>query len=117
MLPGCHRIDCMAADGVVMQADTLSDLASYCQNLKDSANPFFGTQQRARLLAELQDPTFGTDSWRISITRELARDHLRFGEAEEAIRLLTEALDAERRGSRSERHQAVLLQDLSLIHI
>ena len=71
------------------------DIAGYCEGLRNSSDPFFGTQQRARLEGELENPTFTTLSWRTSIARELARDHLRFGEAEEAIRLLREALDAE----------------------
>ena len=59
-----------------------SDIAGYCTSLRNSSDPFFGTQQRERLTGELGDPSFPTLSWRTSMMRELARDHLRFGEGE-----------------------------------
>ena len=91
-----------------------ADIAAYCTNLRNSGDPFFGTQQRERLTAELEHPTFPTLSWHISITRELARDHLRFGDASEAIRLLSDALDIERQESPEVRHEAELLEELAI---
>ena len=90
------------------------DIALYCAQLADSSDPFFGTQQRKRLLAELESPTFHTLTWRVSIMRELARDRLRFGEAEEAIRLLSEALDEEAREQPEVSHEAELLEELAV---
>ena len=91
-----------------------ADIEGYCTGLVNSNDPFFGTQQRKRLMAELENPTFPTLSWRVSITRELARDHLRFGEAEEAIRLLKEALDEESREQPEVSHEADLLKELAV---
>ena len=91
-----------------------ADIEGYCTGLVNSNDPFFGTQQRKRLMAELENPTFPTLSWRVSITRELARDHLRFGEAEEAIRLLKEALDEESREQPEVSHEADLLEELAV---
>ena len=91
-----------------------ADIAGYCTQLANSSDPFFGMQQRKRLLAELDNPTFPTLTWRVSIMRELARDHLRFGEAEEAIRLLSEALDAEARERPEVSHEADLLEELAV---
>ena len=91
-----------------------ADLAGYCASLRSSSDPFFGTQQRERLTAELENPTFPTLSWRTSITRELARDYLRFGEADEAIRLLSEALDEELREKPEVSHEAELLEELAI---
>ena len=91
-----------------------ADIEGYCIGLVNSNDPFFGTQQRKRLMAELENPTFPTLSWRVSITRELARDHLRFGEAEEAIRLLKEALDEESREQPEVSHEADLLEELAV---
>ena len=91
-----------------------ADIAAYCTNLRNSGDPFFGTQQRERLTAELEHPTFPTLSWHISITRELARDHLRFGDASEAIRLLSDALDIERQESPEVSHEAELLEELAI---
>ena len=91
-----------------------TDLVGYCTGLRNSSDPFFGTQQRARLLAELDNPTFPTLSWRVSIMRELARDYLRFGEASEAIRLLSEALDTELREKPEVSHEEELLMELAI---
>lgn len=90
------------------------DLAGYCTSLRNSSDPFFGTQQFERLTAELEHPTFPTLSWRVSIVRELARSHLRFGNAEEAIRLLSEALDAEMSEKPEVSHEAELLEELAI---
>ena len=92
----------------------MADLAAYCTGLRNSSDPFFGTQQRERLTAELRNPTYPTLSWRVSILRELARDHLRFGEASEAIRLLSEALDAELREKPEVSHESELLHELAI---
>ena len=91
-----------------------TDLAGYCTGLRNSSDPFFGTQQRERLMAELENPTFPTLSWRVSIVRELARDHLRFGETEDTIRLLSEALDAEMSERPEVSHEAELLEELAI---
>ena len=91
-----------------------ADLAGYCTALRNSSDPFFGTQQRDRLTAELEHPTFPTLSWRTSITRELARDYMRFGEAAEAIGLLKGALDDELREMPEVSHEAELLEDLAV---
>ena len=91
-----------------------ADIAAYCSALRNSSDPFFGTQQRERLTAELENPTFPTLSWRVSIMRELARDHLRFGEAAEAIRLLSNALDDEQREQPEVSHETELLQELAI---
>ena len=90
------------------------DIAGYCTALLNSSDPFFGTQQRERLLAELENPTFSTLSWRISILRELARDHLRFGEVEKAIHLLEEAMDTELLEQPEITHEAELLEELAI---
>ena len=97
-----------------MPSNETADLAGYCTSLQNSSDPFFGTQQRARLLAEVDNPTFPTLSWRTSITRELARDHLRFGEASEAISLLREALEEEMREKPEVSHQEELLMELGV---
>ena len=36
------------------------DIAGYCTALRNSSDPFFGTQQRERLMAELENPIFLT---------------------------------------------------------
>ena len=83
-------------------------------SLQNSSDPFFGTHQRARLKGELEDPTFPTLSWRTSIVRELARDHLRFGEVNEAISLLEGALEEELREKPEVSHEDELLMELAV---
>ena len=92
----------------------MADIEGYCTGLRNSSDPFFGTHQRRRLTAELENPTFSTLSWRVSIARELARDHLRFGEAEEAIRLLSDAMNEELREQPEVSHEVELLQELAV---
>ena len=91
-----------------------ADIAAYCSALRNSSDPFFGTQQRERLAAELENPTFPTLSWRVSIMRELARDYLRFGEAAETIRLLSDAMEMELREKPEVSHEAELLHELAI---
>ncbi len=91
-----------------------ADLAAYCTSLRNSSDPFFGRQQFERLATELESPTFPTLSWRVSILRELARSHLRFGDTDEAIRLLSEALDAEMSERPEVSHEAELLEELAI---
>ena len=92
------------------------DVASYCPAVRESTDPYFGTQQRASLLARLNDPSTQTHSGHISVSSELARDHLRFGEAEEAIFILTQALEVEGRDDPDGKHRPELLKALSRIH-
>ena len=125
ILIGCMHQERPGESGQAMSASDLevstdegfsehADLAGYCVNLRNSSDPFFGTQQFERLTSELENPTFPTLSWRVSIVRELARSHLRFGDAKEAIRLLSEALDAEMSESPEVSHEAELLEELAI---
>ena len=91
-----------------------ADIAGYCESLRNSSDPFFGTQQRQHLTNELENPTFDTSTWRISILRELARDHLRFGQAEQAIQLLFDALRSDRTEGEKVSHEADLLHALAI---
>ena len=107
--------DALGAERLVQEVLSKDgDIAGYCTGLRNSSDPFFGTQQRERLTTELEHPTFPTLSWRVSILRELARDYLRFGEAGEAIRLLERALDEEMREKPEVSHEAELLEELAV---
>lgn len=118
LLPACRLPDTAASPlPSATPDDATADIATYCHSLRNSSDPFFGTQQRQRLLAELSDPAYDTHSWRIGIMRELARDHLRFGETDAAIRLLTDALAAELNSPSQVSREADLLQDLAVAHL
>ena len=83
------------ADREMSGQDTdISDLAYYCRALTDSDDQYFGTFQRSELIKLLEDPLFQNYS---GLWIDLAFDHLRFGEADESIRILTEALEAAER--------------------
>ena len=107
-------LGCMHGGVARYEEPAPESIAGYCTGLLNSSDPFFGTQQRERLTAELEQPTFPTLSWRVSILRELARDYLRFGEAGEAIRLLEGALDDELREKPEVSHEAELLEELAV---
>ena len=115
-LQACHRA-AMPAPEPAPPSTAPADIAAYCPALRQSSDPFFGTQQRQRLLAEVNAPSYDTHSWRISIARELARDHLRFGETDDAIRILSDALDAELSSQSDGSREADLLQDLAVAHL
>ena len=76
-----------------LSAQALEELAAYCAGIINSADPFFGTQQRAALTKDLRSP--GSLSLKAFSLAQLAlaQDHLRFGEVGEAVRLLKVALD------------------------
>lgn len=88
------------------EATQTCDLEAYAKALSDSYDPYFGTLQRGELLALNDDPKYRSHAGFQSI---LAFDYLRFGEAEESIRVLTEALeDVQRRDPESREFQEVL---------
>ncbi len=93
---------------------SVEDLASYAALLADSGDPYFGTRQLDYLLKQYDDPTFDTDTWRVSTLEQLAFHRLRFGEVDEAIRLLSEALGIADPGgfARSE-----ILEDLAVAYM
>ena len=70
------------------------DLAGYAKGLRDSNDPYFGTLQREELMKVNDNPKYRNHS---GFQIVLAFDYLRFGEAEESVRILTEALEAEER--------------------
>ncbi len=72
---------------------SVEDLAGYAAALADSGDPYFGTRQLDYLVEQAQNPTFDTDTWRVNILSQLAFHHLRLGDVDESIRLLTEALE------------------------
>ena len=71
----------------------VEDLAGYADTLADSGDPYFGTRQLDYLLEQAESPMFDTDTWRVNILSQLAFHRLRLGDVDEAIRLLTEALE------------------------
>ena len=93
------------------------DLKGYCTGLTASADPYFGTRQRAFLVKEMENPTTQSHSWFVTIRTELARYHLRFGEAEEAIQLLTDTLEAEERDDPEGKHRDRILEQLAISNL
>ena len=71
----------------------VEDLSGYGAMLADSGDPYFGTRQLDYLLEQIESPTFDTHTWRVNILTQLAFHRLRLGDVDEAIRLLTEALE------------------------
>ena len=70
-----------------------NDFAGYAATLADSGDPYFGTRQLDYLLEQYDSPSFDTDTWRVSLLKQLAFHRLRLGDVEESIRLLSEALE------------------------
>ena len=86
-----------------------ADLSKYAMRLTRSGDPYFGTRQLEYLIGQLDDATYDTDTWRLTILRRLAFHRLRLGQVDESIRLLNEASElAERIVPDSREHQGVL---------
>ena len=92
-------------------ATDTSDLAYYCRALTDSYDPYFGTLQRRDLLELIENPLFQSD---VNIRMATAFDYLRFGEADESIRILTEALEIEEREDPESGDVQRLLEELAV---
>ena len=93
------------------QAD---DLPNYCKILKSGSDPYFGTRQRVRLLGLLDTPQFQGHGRSVAVRLALAFDYLRFGEAGEAVQILTEVLEAEERDDPEDKHLVEILENLAV---
>ena len=91
-----------------------NDLAIYGELLKSSDDRYFGTRQRAELQQLLSDPDYQRHHTSIGVHLALAFDYLRFGEGGEAVRLLTEALEAEQRDDPDRQHLQEVLYHLAV---
>ena len=91
--------------------------ADYCPLLRESNDPVVGTHQRARIVEEIQRPSSNDPSWFVFTRQALALDHLRFGETEEAVQALTEALDAAERNGADRERRVDLLEDLAVTYL
>ena len=87
------------------------DLAGYSATLSGSDDPYFGTLQRVRLLELLDDPVWQNY---VGLKIDLAFDYLRFGEAEEAISLLSEALESQERDDPDGEDVQKVLEELAV---
>ena len=74
-------------------AQALEELAEYCTALVDSADPYFGTHQRAKFIDDVRSAGDGPSPAYALARLALAQDHLRFGEVGQAVTVLKEALD------------------------
>ena len=97
--------------------DSANELAAYGQVISSSDDPYFGTRQRGELRLLLQDPLYQDHQSSVGVRLALAFDHLRFGEGEEAVRLLTEALEVEERDDPEGRHLQDILYNLAVTNI
>ena len=93
------------------------DFAGRCRELTASANPYMGVQARDRLLELDGEMSKVGHSLRIEYIMALAGEHLRFGDAEEAVRMLADALVAEERDDPDRAHQRGLLEAAAVANL
>ena len=91
------------------------DLVNYQLGLINSGNPWVGTRQSGPLLRLLEDPPTQSHGLFVNSRIAVAKDILRFGQAEEATRLLTEALEAEE--SYEHNHKAEIIYELAVTYM
>ena len=106
-----------AAEIALLNAEATQDLAEFCPFLAASDDQYYGTAQRAELREELENPSFDGYSWFVGIHVAVAADYLRFGETDEAVRVLTEALDVQPWGDPQGAYKARLLEELSIAYL
>ena len=98
-------------------SDAASDLAAYARTLRDSGDPYFGTRQLDYLMAQLENPTYPTDTWRLTILRQLGFHRLRLGDVDEAVRLLADAADLAGRIEANGNDHRATLEELAVAHM
>ena len=106
-------------------ADT-SDLAEYCEILSDSYDPYFGTLQRGKGVPEALSRSIGIVpgidldiqvALAVNIPIAKAFDHLRFGEVEQSIQVLTKALELAEREFPDGPGMPRLLEELAVTNL
>ena len=101
----------------VEEGDRAADLREYAARLSDSGDPYFGTRQLDYLVGQLEKPIYDTDTWRLTILRQLAFHRLRLGEVDEAIALLTEAVELAERSMPDSRDRLGALEELAVAYM
>ncbi len=101
----------------VEDGDGAADLREYAARLSDSGDPYFGTRQLDYLVGQLENPIYDTDTWRLTILRQLAFHRLRLGEVDESIALLTEAVELAERSMPDSRDRIGALEELAVAYM
>ena len=101
----------------VAEEGITDDLREYARWLSESSDPYFGTGQLEYLVGQLERPTFDTDSWRLTILRQLAFHRLRLGDVDEAVGLLTEAVEIAERAMPESRDRLAAMEELAVAYM
>ncbi len=100
-----------------LEDDGTADLREYAGRLSESGDPYFGTRQLDYLLGQLESPVYDTDTWRLTILRQLAFHRLRLGQVDESISLLTEAVELAERSMPDSRDRLDALEELAVAYM
>ncbi|MCE2458152.1 MAG: tetratricopeptide repeat protein, partial [Dehalococcoidia bacterium] len=100
-----------------MEEDRAADLREYAARLSGSGDPYFGTRQLDYLTGELESPLYDTDTWRLTILRQLAFHRLRLGQVDESITLLTEAVELAERSMPDSHDRLGALEELAVAYM
>ena len=94
-----------------------ADLREYAARLSDSGDPYFGTRQVDYLSGQLVNPIYDTDTWRMTVLRQLAFHRLRLGQVDESITLLTEAVELAESSMPDSRDRLGALEELAVAYM
>ncbi len=97
--------------------DVTADLRGYAARLANSGDPYFGTRQVDYLVGQLDSPVYDTDTWRLTILRQLAFHRLRLGQVDESIELLTEAVELAERSMPDSHDLSWTLEELAVAYM
>ena len=101
----------------LLNAAKTEDLATLCPALAAGDDPYYGTRQRAKLRKQLEDAASMGYPWLVGAHIAVARDHLRFGETDEAVNVLKQALEADPGGDIRGIYRSQLLEELSVVYL
>ncbi len=115
-LTACHFLPSRSSSEVA-EVDTTRDLSALCSSLSAGDDPYYGTKQRAALRERMEEAASKGYSWLVDSHVALARDHLRFGETDEAARVLLDAMEIEPPDDTRGTQRARLLEELSIVYL
>ncbi len=101
----------------LLNAAKTEDLATLCPALAAGDDPYYGTRQRAKLRKQLEDAASMGYPWLVGAHIAVARDHLRFGETDEAVNVLKQALEADPGEDTRGIYRPQLLEELGVVYL
>jgi len=106
-----------SVEAAAQNISVTDDLEAYCEDLTDSDNPNVGRHRLEVLMKLAADASQKDPAWRYEFALSLSQEQLKFGEADEAIRVLAEELESEEAAGPDPVREKTLLEALAIAHL